>query len=363
MSIDEAADVFLDPDQGGALTVPSPVIEAAAATSSNGFTTMPENTQSAANDKRWLENFNILKPCVMIDGSVDYSSLDEETQKRMKNFVRDQRKNYRKRESHPDEPNPMTHNRLWLLQSVKFNFKPSDTLKILAQEKNQAKAMPKEKKADDSIIESAAKAEKAASAKRPTPAKTKKSNSLEANDSGSDCKMPATKSPKPYSGTLSTTPTVARDCFEVDDSDDDSDDDLANKPPSSTKKSTPLKTDDASSEGKTSSKKTPKTSSSTSPPTSRKRSGKPTYIEMVHDAIVALKDRTGSSAPAISKWILANNEHAKSTPLNMFKSRLQLSIKQGAKGGRFSKVKGSYKIDSEVSRCANLYQFRAEQLD
>jgi hypothetical protein len=344
MSIDEAADLLLDPDRGGAPTAPIPVIEAAAMTSSNVYTTMPENTQNAANDKRWLENFNTLKPCVMIDGSVDYSSLDEEMQKRMKNFVRDQRKNYRKRESHPDEPNPLTQNRLWLLQSVKFNFKPADTLKILAQEKKQAKAMPKEKNPGGSNIESAAHAEIAAVAKKPTPAKAKKSNSLEAKDLGSDCKMSAAKSLKPYSGTVSTSPTVARDCFEVDDSDDDS----ANK------QSTPVKIDDASSKGKTSSKKTPKTSSSTSPPTSRKRSGKPTYIEMVHDAILALKDRTGSSAPAISKWILANNEHAKSTPPSMFKSRLQLSIKQGTKDGRFTKVKGSYKINSEVRSCSSL---------
>jgi len=245
-----------------------------------------------------------------------------------------------------------------------------------AQEKKQAKAMAKEKKAavesqkissgesgTPAVAKSAAYAEKTASTKKPTPAKAKESTPLEANDSSSDFKMPAAKSPKPYSGTFSTTPQISRDCIEVDDSnddsDDDSDDDLAKKPPSASKKSTPLKTDDASPDGKTPAKKSPKPRSSTSPPASRKRSGKPTYLEMAHEAIVALKDRTGSSAPAISKWILTNNEHAKSAPPNIFKSRLNLSIKQGVKDGRFTKVKGSYKINSEVS-CVTLCLFKVE---
>ena len=234
----------------------------------------------------------------------------------------------------------------------------------IALEKKQVKEMPKDKKADvdlqigsresvtPAIIESVAYAEKSLSTKKPTPAKAKKTTSLEAKDVSSGCKIPAAKSSKPYFGIFSTSPIAARDCIEVKDLDDDSNDSSAKKTPPTTKKSTPLKTDDAYSEGNRSSKKSPKPSTSTSPPTSRKRSGKPTYIEMVHDAIVTLKDRTGSSAPAISKWILANNEHAKSTPPNVFKSRLQLSIKQGMKDGRFAKVKGSYKINSEVRSCA-----------
>ena len=203
------------------------------------------------------------------------------------------------------------------------------------------------------VAEFAAYAEKTASTKNPTPAKAKNPIPLEVYDSSSDCKMPAAKSPKQYSGTFSSTPSVDRDCVEIDDSDDDSDDDLdddsAKKPPAAMKKSTPLKIDDFRSDGKTPAQKSPKPRSSITPPASRKRSGKPTYLEMTHEAIVALKDRTGSSAPAISKWILVNNEHAKSTPPNTFKSRLNLSIKQGVKDGRFTKIKGSYKISSEVS--------------
>ena len=199
------------------------------------------------------------------------------------------------------------------------------------------------------VAEFAAYAEKTASTKNPTPAKAKNPIPLEVYDSSSDCKMPAAKSPKQYSGTFSTTPSVERDCVEIDDSDDDLDDDSAKKPPAATKKSTPLKIDDFRSDGKTPAQKSPKPRSSITPPASRKRSGKPTYLEMTHEAIVALKDRTGSSAPAISKWILVNNEHAKSTPPNTFKSRLNLSIKQGVKDGRFTKIKGSYKISSEVS--------------
>ena len=79
--------------------------------------------------------------------------------------------------------------------------------------------------------------------------------------------------------------------------------------------------------------------------TSRKsKSGKPTYLEMVHEAIVSLKDRTGSSAIAISKWIQSSYDHTKSVQANMFKSRINVAIKTGVKDGRFAKIKNSYKV-------------------
>ena len=96
-------------------------------------------------------------------------------------------------------------------------------------------------------------------------------------------------------------------------------------------------------------KKSPKKASST-PSSARKRSGKPTYITTVHDAIVAMKERSGSSAKAISNWIVANSQFAKGIHPQVFKTRLLLAIKQGVKENRFAKVKGSYKISSDVSQ-------------
>ena len=150
----------------------------------------------------------------------------------------------------------------------------------------------------------------------------------ETNDASLDRKMPAKKM------------DGSDNC-----SDDDSDDD--------TSKPSTMTTDDAGSNMKTPAKRSPKPKSSTgSPANSRKRNGKPTYLEMVHEAIVTMKDRTGSSGPAISKWIAANHEFTKSTletNPNMFKSRMNQAIKLGIKDGRFMKIKGSYKISPEVS--------------
>lgn len=98
--------------------------------------------------------------------------------------------------------------------------------------------------------------------------------------------------------------------------------------------------------------KSPKAAATTTsaPVSARKRSGKPTYITMIHDAIVAMKERTGSSAPAISKWILANSQTVNGVHPQVFKTRLSSALKQGLKENRFAKVKGSYKISSDVSR-------------
>mmetsp|Transcript_2102 Transcript_2102/g.3894 ORF Transcript_2102/g.3894 Transcript_2102/m.3894 type:complete len:1326 (+) Transcript_2102:117-4094(+) len=95
---------------------------------------------------------------------------------------------------------------------------------------------------------------------------------------------------------------------------------------------------------KSASKNTPKSSRSKKSPTSASK--KKSYLEMVHEAIVALKDRTGSSIPAICKWILSELDHIKSTPPNTFKNCVNNAIKQGMKNGRFVKVKSSYKINS-----------------
>jgi hypothetical protein len=137
----------------------------------------------------------------------------KDMQKRMHDFAKKQRKCYKKHDSHPNELNPMTQNCIWLLKTTKFNFKPSDTLKALAQEKKQAKTMDKEKKAavksqkrssgesGTPMAESAPYTEKTALTKKPTLAKAKKSTPPEAYDWSSDCKIPAVKSWKQYSRT------------------------------------------------------------------------------------------------------------------------------------------------------------------
>ena len=208
-----------------------------------------------------------------------------------------------------------------------------------SEEKKQAKAIAKEQRAANQAKKGSSLGEsgtpgmtKSASSGEMTPVvktkpriKIKKATpSGDTNDASLDRKMPAKK----MDGS-------------DDDSDDSSDDD-SSKPSSM-----------ASSSMKTPAKKSPKPKSSTgSPATSRKRNGKPTYLEMVHEAIVTMKDRTGSSGTAISKWIAANHEFTKSTldsNPNMFKSRMNQAIKLGIKDGRFMKIKGSYKISPEVS--------------
>ena len=133
-------DTKVPPEQGGESSpaIPNIAAVAAAASQPNGDTKSETNesnnsskssaTKSTkAYDKKWLENLNLLKPCIMADGTMDYSSLSEEEQKRMQNFAKDQRKCYRKREN--NEISPMTDERFRLLSETNFNFKPSETNK------------------------------------------------------------------------------------------------------------------------------------------------------------------------------------------------------------------------------------------
>jgi histone H1/5 len=78
---------------------------------------------------------------------------------------------------------------------------------------------------------------------------------------------------------------------------------------------------------------------------SRRSSGKLTYQQYVHQAIVDMKDRTGSSLPAISKWILANYNFLGDSP--SFKTHLAQALKQGVKSQHFAKIKASFKISPE----------------
>ncbi|KAI8580315.1 hypothetical protein K450DRAFT_237906 [Umbelopsis ramanniana AG] len=59
----------------------------------------------------------------------------------------------------------------------------------------------------------------------------------------------------------------------------------------------------------------------------------PKYEDMIKAAIVALKDRTGSSRQAIKKYLLANY---KLTPGNHFDAQVNNAIKKGAEKGVFN---------------------------
>ncbi|TKY52483.1 Histone H1 [Spatholobus suberectus] len=69
----------------------------------------------------------------------------------------------------------------------------------------------------------------------------------------------------------------------------------------------------------------------------------PPYFEMIADAISALKERTGSSQPAIAKFI--EDKHAKVLPPN-FRKLLSVQLKKLVKSEKLYKVKNSYKLSS-----------------
>ena len=71
----------------------------------------------------------------------------------------------------------------------------------------------------------------------------------------------------------------------------------------------------------------------------------PKYEDMVKAAIVALKDRNGSSVPAITKYLGANFK----LPEN-FKKILSTQLKNLVKSGKLLKVKASYKLGEALKK-------------
>ncbi|MFS8035317.1 putative linker histone H1/H5, domain H15, winged helix-like DNA-binding domain superfamily [Helianthus anomalus] len=74
--------------------------------------------------------------------------------------------------------------------------------------------------------------------------------------------------------------------------------------------------------------------------TAKKPRSHPPYAEMVKEAIVALKEKTGSSQYAISKHI---EDNQKDLPAN-FKKLLLLQLKKLVAAGKLTKVKNSFKL-------------------
>lgn len=105
-------------------------------------------------------------------------------------------------------------------------------------------------------------------------------------------------------------------------------------------------------------KGTPKANGSAKKPKSTSKSPRAprgtskTYLELVHEAIVALKDRTGSSTPAIVKILISKypNLEQKDNPNNRFKKNVMTALKTGVKAGRFKQIKASYKINSDFTK-------------
>lgn len=86
--------------------------------------------------------------------------------------------------------------------------------------------------------------------------------------------------------------------------------------------------------------KEPKAKKPAAPRKPRTAPTHPPYIEMINDAIVSLKERTGSSQYAIAKFI---EEKHKQLPPN-FKKLLLTNLRKLVASGKLVKVKGSYKL-------------------
>ncbi|KAA8527711.1 hypothetical protein F0562_035420 [Nyssa sinensis] len=76
------------------------------------------------------------------------------------------------------------------------------------------------------------------------------------------------------------------------------------------------------------------------PSAPKKTRAHPPYVEMIKEAIVALKERTGSSQYAIAKFI---EEKQKDLPSN-FKRLLLVQLKKLVASGKLTKVKHSFKL-------------------
>ncbi|NP_001296617.1 histone H1-like [Cicer arietinum] len=74
----------------------------------------------------------------------------------------------------------------------------------------------------------------------------------------------------------------------------------------------------------------------------------PTYAEMITEAIVSLKERTGSSQHAITKFI--EEKHKDLSPT--FRKLILLHLKKSVAAGKLVKVKGSFKLAPAKSSVA-----------
>jgi len=66
----------------------------------------------------------------------------------------------------------------------------------------------------------------------------------------------------------------------------------------------------------------------------------PSYKDMIKDAILALKERNGSSRQAVKKYIQANNTISAASPA-VFDQQFNKALRTGVEKGDFSQPKGA----------------------
>ncbi|KAL3507709.1 hypothetical protein ACH5RR_033091 [Cinchona calisaya] len=106
----------------------------------------------------------------------------------------------------------------------------------------------------------------------------------------------------------------------------------------------PSKTSVAGKSAKAPAAKSATASKAKKAPAAKKVRSHPTYFEMIKEAIVALKERSGSSPYAIAKF---TEEKQKDLPAN-FKKLMSVQLKKLVASGKLTKVKNSFKLGAPV---------------
>uniref|UniRef100_M4B3N4 H15 domain-containing protein n=1 Tax=Hyaloperonospora arabidopsidis (strain Emoy2) TaxID=559515 RepID=M4B3N4_HYAAE len=73
-------------------------------------------------------------------------------------------------------------------------------------------------------------------------------------------------------------------------------------------------------------------------PSSKKIHAGPGYYDLIKEAVIMLKERSGSSRHAIDKYVASKKGSSYS------KSRLNIALKRGVQSGKLVPVKGSFKL-------------------
>ncbi|CAM8973724.1 unnamed protein product [Rhodiola kirilowii] len=79
-------------------------------------------------------------------------------------------------------------------------------------------------------------------------------------------------------------------------------------------------------------------------PGARKQAAHPPYLQMITEALTTLKERTGSSVPAMVKFL--EQKYGPSLPEN-FRKMLTMQLKKLVESERLVKVKNSFKLAAE----------------
>ncbi|KAG7387389.1 hypothetical protein PHYPSEUDO_014152 [Phytophthora pseudosyringae] len=83
-----------------------------------------------------------------------------------------------------------------------------------------------------------------------------------------------------------------------------------------------------------------------SAPSTKKANAGPGYYDLIKEAVISLKERSGSSRHAIDKYVAAKKGAGYS------KSRLNIALKRGVETGKLVPVKGSFKLAADEKKVA-----------